>query len=772
MSNAGCFFLLCRPNPAQKRALSADTFLKSQLTIALLLINGGGNFSAKLHDSTINMVLSFMAVIHMTLPGQLLHPSGSIASRMCYVCTVHVYGRLAALALHTAEMEMGLKNNGDTAININLQHRTSCSAAFRFRWRTTQPLIDIDTPFWRMLTLSMSRSTNLHQTPHSVSSERTGNHATAGASIALSTSDAASETLSRTSPTRAETESVAIEPNRTYEIPVSRRRGGPSPDRRARLPSSPRRHTSSFSTAESWSDEPTVAPVDDRYARRSTAIAANAGRQQSPRRRRSPFRRRRSPTRLASYFERRARTRNPSDDYWVDHNDDYYGRPRRRPSPHRMSRRNSWGMSQERRACGLYKYTFQVADATRNPTDQSLKKKLRYFDEETLYLKDVMKLQDSIFRGAESTSGLGGSNDAPQLYGVDPRVKLADKTIARQEAMLTAMSEIRLRALRLQREMQQETGAAKESRETAIYVFTASQPRSYPFVMTRLTLIDCNCYLPPTVVRFQLETHALIRCPKGMNTKDIRDLNSNQWLFWVVAIPLTTFFVIVSWILAGGEWPAVAWRPSWHRHITSGSRLPFFETSPSPPAYHDVADVARGDLMRTMRETWQGFAAGRDRDSMTKVLILMDILYVVELRLGFEDFVERPRLGFYFGHNRDVLETKNFTLPEATQRLQRSHRQIWKHVSYSLAASVLTARPHFPVPCGSVRDALAQKKGELSQVKKIQPTAVATVSQVSRGLDRADYAGYRPACCTTMQWVVQNVSLCITMAMERHHIEP
>ncbi|KAF7188714.1 hypothetical protein HII31_09966 [Pseudocercospora fuligena] len=199
----------------------------------------------------------------------------------------------------------------------------------------------------------------------------------------------------------------------------------------------------------------------------------------------------------------------------------------------------------------------------RNPTDQPLKKRLRYFDEETSYLKDVMKLQDSIFRGAESTNGLGGTNDTPQLYGTDPRMRLADKTIARQEAMLTAMSEIRLRALRLQREMQQETGAAKESRETAIYVFTT------------VTVI----FLPLSFVSSVF----------GMNTNDIRNLSSNQWLFWVVAIPLTAFVIIVSWILAGGELPAIAWRPSWHQSRTSGPRVSLVEASQSPPAYHDVA---------------------------------------------------------------------------------------------------------------------------------------------------------------------------------------
>ncbi|KXT00199.1 hypothetical protein AC578_7025 [Pseudocercospora eumusae] len=204
-----------------------------------------------------------------------------------------------------------------------------------------------------------------------------------------------------------------------------------------------------------------------------------------------------------------------------------------------------------------------VAEAAKNPTDQPLRKKLRYFDEETSYLKDVMKLQDSIFRGAESTNGIGGSNDAPQLYGTDPRVKLADKTIARQEAMLTAMSEIRLRALRLQREMQQETGAAKESRETAIYVFTI------------VTVI----FLPLSFVSSVF----------GMNTKDIRNLNSNQWLFWVVAIPLTAFVTIVSWIIAGGESPTIAWRPSWHQSRNSGPRVSFFEVSQPPPAYQDVA---------------------------------------------------------------------------------------------------------------------------------------------------------------------------------------
>ena len=74
-----------------------------------------------------------------------------------------------------------------------------------------------------------------------------------------------------------------------------------------------------------------------------------------------------------------------------------------------------------------------------------------------------------------------------------------------------------------------------------------------------------------------------------MNTNDIRNLSSNQWLFWVVAIPLTAFVIIVSWILAGGELPAITWRPSWHQSRNPGPRVSFLEASQSPPAYQDVA---------------------------------------------------------------------------------------------------------------------------------------------------------------------------------------
>lgn len=41
----------------------------------------------------------------------------------------------------------------------------------------------------------------------------------------------------------------------------------------------------------------------------------------------------------------------------------------------------------------------------------------------------------------------------------------------------------------------------------------------------------------------------------GMNTSDIRDMQTKQWVFWVVAIPLTVVVLILARLWAGPAWP-------------------------------------------------------------------------------------------------------------------------------------------------------------------------------------------------------------------------
>ncbi|KAJ9669259.1 hypothetical protein H2201_000611 [Coniosporium apollinis] len=70
----------------------------------------------------------------------------------------------------------------------------------------------------------------------------------------------------------------------------------------------------------------------------------------------------------------------------------------------------------------------------------------------------------------------------------------------------------------------------KDRQETALYVFTI------------VTVI----FLPLSFVSGFL----------GMNTSDIRDMSSKQWLFWAIGIPLTSVIIIVGLLWVGHAAPA------------------------------------------------------------------------------------------------------------------------------------------------------------------------------------------------------------------------
>ena len=65
------------------------------------------------------------------------------------------------------------------------------------------------------------------------------------------------------------------------------------------------------------------------------------------------------------------------------------------------------------------------------------------------------------------------------------------------------------------------------------------------FVFTTVTVI----FLPLSFVTSYL----------GMNTKDIRDLNQSQWLFWAIGGPLTVAILLFLWLIV--EW-GQRWRMS------------------------------------------------------------------------------------------------------------------------------------------------------------------------------------------------------------------
>lgn len=92
----------------------------------------------------------------------------------------------------------------------------------------------------------------------------------------------------------------------------------------------------------------------------------------------------------------------------------------------------------------------------------------------------------------------------------------------------------------------------KDRQETAIFIFTV------------VTVI----FLPLSTVSSYL----------GMNTSDIRDMQSKQWVFWAAAVPLTVVVLFVARLWA---FPGLT-RSSLMTNFPT-SQMPYMNPIPSPP---------------------------------------------------------------------------------------------------------------------------------------------------------------------------------------------
>jgi hypothetical protein len=112
----------------------------------------------------------------------------------------------------------------------------------------------------------------------------------------------------------------------------------------------------------------------------------------------------------------------------------------------------------------------------------------------------------------------------------------------------------------------------KDRQETAIFIFTV------------VTVI----FLPLSTVSSYL----------GMNTSDIRDMNSKQWVFWAAAIPLTVavLFLARLWAFPGLAWPfPMANLPA--------SQMPYINPIPPPPSPYNAHYMRRRRELDPERST-------------------------------------------------------------------------------------------------------------------------------------------------------------------------
>ncbi|PGH07592.1 hypothetical protein AJ80_07981 [Polytolypa hystricis UAMH7299] len=132
-----------------------------------------------------------------------------------------------------------------------------------------------------------------------------------------------------------------------------------------------------------------------------------------------------------------------------------------------------------------------------------------------------------------------------------------DQCVSSTVSRINSFKELHARATELGNWNIQMIDSNKDQQEAAIFAFTV------------VTVI----FLPLSFVASFL----------GMNTSDIRDMGSNQWVYWAAAIPLTAVVIglSLSWIGDFSSWREVLKLPWGKRRVPA--TLP-----PQPPAYEDV----------------------------------------------------------------------------------------------------------------------------------------------------------------------------------------
>jgi hypothetical protein len=87
----------------------------------------------------------------------------------------------------------------------------------------------------------------------------------------------------------------------------------------------------------------------------------------------------------------------------------------------------------------------------------------------------------------------------------------------------------------------------------------------------------------------------------GMNTNDVRNMGQSQWLFWAVALPLTTIVIVVS-LFAAGIIPGPLWPLSWsNRGILVRAEAEVSETKMLPVKIRSPSQIGvrrRGTMER------------------------------------------------------------------------------------------------------------------------------------------------------------------------------
>jgi hypothetical protein len=84
----------------------------------------------------------------------------------------------------------------------------------------------------------------------------------------------------------------------------------------------------------------------------------------------------------------------------------------------------------------------------------------------------------------------------------------------------------------------------------------------------------------------------------GMNTSDIRDMDTGQWVFWAVAIPLTVSILSICIFFTGGAANTMSGiRPFWPGGHRAGLEPAGYlnHYAPAPPAYRSNISPGLGN---------------------------------------------------------------------------------------------------------------------------------------------------------------------------------
>ncbi|RDW68486.1 hypothetical protein BP5796_09143 [Coleophoma crateriformis] len=239
-----------------------------------------------------------------------------------------------------------------------------------------------------------------------------------------------------------------------------------------------------------------------------------------------------------------------------------------------------------------YEYFKQLEQEVQsNPYDRSHQEKLACLRQEIDIILKVFSEQLECITDLQSKTGQGGALESEVHFPKEREFYILHRCMFSLNARIQSFQEIGALAIDLGQFNIRRIEGNKDRQEAAILVFTI------------VTII----FLPLSFVSSFL----------GMNTRDVRDMGSTQWIFWASAIPITIIIVGLSMLFAQRVEPTRQW---FNRLMggsggkASGNAAVMVLDGPSPQQIYGVQATEYGRLGRRTYAVPERARYGYERD--------------------------------------------------------------------------------------------------------------------------------------------------------------